>query len=242
MRCQLAYVIGVDGCRDGWCAVSIHDERHNHRISDPTIYQFFQQVIASSADLICVDIPIGLLDGLGQRPCDVEARKLLGWPRRNSVFTPPSRSVLNIRDHQRANDANRDVSGRGLTQQAFAISGKIAEVDSLLTPALQSRVYEVHPELCFWALNDGRPMSHKKARLVGRMERWRVLRTVLPSLPEEPPRPRDLPDHCAVDDYVDALVAAWTASCIARRSADHIPSEPILDNRGLRMEMWLPSA
>jgi predicted RNase H-like nuclease len=238
----MAHVLGVDGCPGGWCAVEIQDEGGTLTTSPPAIYRSFQQALDANTGLICIDIPIGLLDGPGQRACDAQARKLLGWPRRNSVFTPPSRSVLNIRDYQRANKANRDVSGRGLTQQAFWISGKIAEVDSLLTPALQSRVREVHPELCFWALNGGEPMSHKKSRVAGRAERWRVLREVLPSLAEGPPRPRDLPSGCDPDDYIDAIVAAWTAVCIARGSADHIPKELAVDDQGLRMEMWFPAA
>ncbi len=54
-------------------------------------------------------------------------------------------------------------------------------------------------------------------------------------------RIRDLPHACAVDDYIDALVAAWTAVCISRGSAQRIPSRPEMDDKGLRMEMWFPA-
>ena len=128
--------------------------------------------------------------------------------------------------------------------QAYNISQKIEEVDALMRrdpQALQSRVREVHPELCFWALNGRQPILPNKKRLSGRHERWHVLRSVLPSLPEQPPHPRELPRDCAVDDYIDALAAAWTAVCIARGSRDRIPHNPTLDDRGLRMEMWFPA-
>lgn len=236
----MTYVLGVDGCRGGWCAVSIHDEGRILSVPPPAIFRSFQQVLASSAEVICVDIPIGLLDGPGQRACDAQARQLLGR-RASTVFTPPCRSALQQENHTAASEANRRITGKGLPIQTHSISDKIAEVDSLVTPDLQSRVYEVHPEVCFWALNHGQPMSHKKARLAGPTERWRPLRKALPSLPKVPPPPRDLPAGCAVDDYVDALVAAWTADCIARGSATHIPHNPSMDDQGLRMEMWFPS-
>ena len=236
----MAHVIGVDGCRDGWCAVSIHDEKDGLSVSSPTTYSSFQDALATDAEVICIDVPIGLLDGPGRRVCDASARDLLGqkWP---AVFDPPCRSVLSVTPHAAASAANLRLTGRGISIQAFAIMPKIAEVDPLITPALQTRVREVHPELCFWSLNRRQPILSNKKRIGGRHERWHVLRSVLPSLPEQPPRPRELPRDCAVDDYIDALVAAWTAVCIARGSGDRIPHNPTLDNRGLRMQMWFPA-
>jgi predicted RNase H-like nuclease len=236
----MARVLGVDGCPGGWCAVEIQDEGGALTTSPSTVYSSFQQVLDTDAELICVDIPIGLLDGPGQRACDVEARKLLRR-RASSVFNPPCRSALQQEDHKAASEANRRVTGKGLAIQAYNITRKIAEVDSLITPALQSRIREVHPEVCFWALNGGEPMFHKKSHIAGRAERWHVLREVLPSLAKEPPRPRHLPAGCAVDDYIDARVAVWTAVCIARDSADRIPKELAVDDQGLRMEMWFPA-
>ncbi|TMG01274.1 MAG: DUF429 domain-containing protein [Chloroflexi bacterium] len=52
--------------------------------------------------------------------------------------------------------------------------------------------------------------------------------------------PTELRGLSQMDDYVDALACAWTALCVARGNARRIPSEPELDERGLRMEMWLP--
>ena len=236
----MAHVLGLDGCRGGWCAVSIRDEDGRLTVSPPAICPSFEGMLETEAKVICVDIPIGLMDGPGDRLCDVEARRRFG-KRAPVVFTPPCRSALSKKSHKASSEANHRVSGKGLSIQAFNIVPKIAEVDSLITPALHSRVHEVHPELCFWALNRRRPMSHKKSRLAGRAERWRLLRRVLPSLPERPPRPRDLPASCRVDDYVDALVAAWTAVCITRGAGDRIPHDPTLDDRGLRMEMWFPT-
>ena len=235
----MIHVVGVDGCRSGWCAVSIRDEENGLTVSPPVINPSFRDVVASKAKVICIDIPIGLLDGPGRRACDAEARNQLGR-RASVVFTPPCRAALSIEDYWEASAANFRVTGRMLSKQAYGIRRKIREVDSGMTPDRQALVHEVHPELCFWALNDHEPALSNKKRLAGRHERWQSLRTVLPLQPE-PPRPRDLPHACAVDDYIDALVAAWTAVCISRGSAQRIPSQPEMDEKGLRMEMWFPA-
>lgn len=70
---------------------------------------------------VAVDMPIGLTES-GPRDCDRVARRLLGWPRRCSVFSAPVRSVLGIGDDREACDAHRAVGRRGMSRQAFAAS------------------------------------------------------------------------------------------------------------------------
>jgi len=232
--------MGVDGCRGGWCAVTLRIDDGPLRISPPFVNLSFRDILNADADFICIDIPIGLLEGHGRRSCDVEARNILG-PRWPAVFDPPCRQALGQPTHQAASSINRAVTGRGLAIQAYCISNKIHEVDSLMTQELQTPVRELHPELCFYALKGEQPVTAQKRRVAGREERWCLLRRVLPLLPKEPPRRRELPGGCAPDDYIDALVAAWTALCLARHIARHIPEEPPIDAKGLRMEMWLPA-
>jgi predicted RNase H-like nuclease len=187
-----------------------------------------------------VDIPIGLLDRLGQRACDVEARRLLGRVRASSVFPPPSRRSLAFGDYHSASHVNFDLTGRRLNKQSFNIAPKAREVDEVMKPDLQGRVLEVHPELSFWALNGGIAMARNKKTRDGRVERWRLLRKVFLELDKAPVLPRALRGRCGMDDYIDALVCAWTAVCVERGKASRIPDEPEVDERGLRMEMWLP--
>jgi predicted RNase H-like nuclease len=211
-------------------------------MEEPAVYDSFDALVAGPASIICIDIPIGLVSGHGQRTCDVEARKLLGR-RRSSVFPPPCRDALNFRGLE-ASDENYRVAEKRLSLQTRAIVPKIHEVDSKMTPYQQSRVKEVHPELCFYTLNSRRPLVHakkEKAR-AGVIERWQILRKVLPQLGPDPDLPSVLRGRgCAIDDYIDAIVAAWTAACIRDGLAARIPEDPVLDERQLRMEMWLPS-
>jgi predicted RNase H-like nuclease len=142
-------------------------------------------------------------------------------------------------DHPSASAANLRCTGRGLSIQAFKISDKIADVDSSL-PSQSPVVLEIHPELCFLRLNGGKPLDSKKQRVAGRRDRWMLLRRYLTELTIDPPRHSDLPGKAKVDDYIDALVAAWTAVCRIHGSAVRIPDAPQIDAKGLRMEMWIP--
>jgi predicted RNase H-like nuclease len=190
--------------------------------------------------VICIDIPIGLLDRPGRRGCDVEARRMLGRNRASSVFPPPSRRSLSFRDYPTASEVNFQLTGRRLNKQSFNISQKVREVDEAMEPEVQERVREAHPELCFQALNCGVAIRLNKKTAAGRQQRWRLLRGVLPRLSANPILPPALRACCAADDYVDALVCAWTAVCVEQSRALHVPSEPEIDGRGVRMEIWYP--
>jgi predicted RNase H-like nuclease len=215
-------------------------DTHTSAILDAFVCASFESVLESPATGICVDIPIGLLDRPGQRACDVEARRMLGPGRASSVFPPPSRRSLAFDDYRSASDANYQLTGRRLNKQSFNIAPKIREVDTAMKAGMQERVREAHPELCFWSLNGGRPMRLNKKTTAGRGARWRVLRAVMPDLRPNPSLPPEMRGRCSADDYVDAIVCAWTAACVIRGKARTIPAEPETDERGLRMEIWLP--
>jgi predicted RNase H-like nuclease len=236
----MTLVLGVDGCPGGWCAVALDVAADTVGARDTQVLGSFADVLVSPAEAICVDIPIGLLDRPGRRTCDVEARRLLGRGRASSVFAPPSRRALAFDDYVGASETNFQLTGRHLNKQSFNIAAKVREVDEAMKSGMQGRVLEVHPELCFQALNGHAVSRVNKKTTAGREARWRLLRTVFPDLGPNPTLPVQLKGLCGADDYVDALVCAWTAACVARGVGRRIPSEPEMDEPGLRMEMWLP--
>jgi predicted RNase H-like nuclease len=227
-------VVGVDGCPSGWVAVRVDLAAGGW---SARVHGSFAELLEScrDADAVGVDIPIGLTE-TGPRACDRAARARLG-PRRSSVFNPPTRRLLaTIGDAPTYRVANalawREL-GHGIGVQAYNIFAKICEVDAAIAPELQSRVREVHPELCFAAMR-GRPCSHPKKSAAGVAERLTALRARCPWLGGQPPRP---PRGASRDDLLDALAAAWTAARIADGAAEALPAGPELDPRGLRMEM-----
>ena len=72
-------------------------------------------------------------------------------------------------------------------------------------PECQHWAFEVHPEVCFWALNEERSMTHNKKTDPGRNDRLNHLRTVFPDIQRHLLTP--LPG-VEKDDLLDAAAAA----------------------------------
>ena len=62
------------------------------------------------AELLLVDIPIGLPETGAERACDLMARRLLG-PRKSSVFPVPVRQAVHAPTYQEACDLNATATG-----------------------------------------------------------------------------------------------------------------------------------
>lgn len=226
------HVVGVDGCPGGWVAAI-------WEVGTPDLdfarFATFKELLAATttAAAIGVDIPIGLT--IGPRQCDVEARKFLG-PRRSSVFPAPDPRIVNESTFDRASARAIELTGKGISKQAFAIFPKIAEVNGLIRPDAQDRVFEVHPEVSFCELGSG-PMEDHKGTPEGYAQRRDLLQQKLGvAIPDRkdafawkrPAKP---------DDILDAIVAAWSASRVAVGIAHRISATPQLAKDGLRAEI-----
>lgn len=227
-------IAGVDGCADGWVCVL----EHGAQVSVFVVTSFTKLIEQlTSAVVIAIDVPVGLTDK-GARLCDLEARRLLGAPRASSVFAAPVRSALAGRTYAEVCEAHYRADGRRISKQAFAILPKIKEVDDVLSaqPALQDRVREVHPEVCFAVWNGGRAMQYRKSRADGRTEREALIDAVWPNMRVRL-RQELRPFRCEADDLNDAFAALWTARRISNGVALVLPRTAPKDRLGLRMEM-----
>ena len=230
--------IGVDGCRSGWFYVVLSPSRR----PDWGVAEKLEELLpdVGGSDRIFVDIPIGLPAGKEGRDCDKEARFKLGRKRGSSVFPAPVRAILGARDYEDAKMRSQDACGKKISKQAWEIVSKICEVDELMRRNDKAKhfIREVHPELCFWALNGGRPMENKKKDKSGFHERKSVLSRWLPKadLLVSSVRQQFLVKQVGNDDIVDATAAAVTAladSSILRT----VPENPPRDDFGLPVEM-----
>jgi predicted RNase H-like nuclease len=152
------------------------------------------------------------------------------------VFTPPCRAALAAPDYPAANAAQRAMTGKGLSKQSWMIAPKMREIDAVMTPALQSRVREGHPELAL-TIASGAPMTAHKTKLHGLFERMRILH----DFGLDPAAlTTDLPAgiDAAADDLIDACILVHVAARCLRSKAERLPDAPATDARGLVMEMW----
>ena len=166
-------VVGVDGCPAGWVCFEVDLQSRRTAIR---VLANLSELISASPEpkLIAIDIPIGIPTS-GARACDIAARKLLGKPRSNSVFPAPIRATFAAKTYQEACALSLQAQGKSLSRQAFEIIPKIREVDDLITPELQMRIFEVHPEVSFRALNGGQSLKHRKLDREGKEERLKLL-------------------------------------------------------------------
>lgn len=235
-------VAGVDGCKAGWIVVT----RPLEGASPPTVAVVprFRDILADETlAVLAVDMPIGLPDraGIGGRGPERCVRPHLGM-RQSSVFSVPSRAAVSCTDYREACAVALATSDppKKVSKQAFYLFPKIREIDALMTPELEERVFEVHPELAFWRLNGGAPMSLPKkvknaASPAGLDQRAALL--AAHGFPEafldaRPPR------GAGRDDLIDACVNAAVAQRIA--NGDAMPFPPVFerDAKGLRMAIW----
>jgi predicted RNase H-like nuclease len=103
-----------------------------------------------------------------------------------------------------------------------------------VTPDCQKWAFEVHPEVCFWALNHHSPMKHNKKTREGAAERIAVLRPVFPDIERHL---ANRPTRVGADDLLDAGAAAWTALKWHRNEAESVCT-PERDARCLATTIW----
>jgi len=221
----LTRIAGIDGCRRGWVAAARDDGAIEARllVSDEELVAFLAQCAVAA-----IDIPIGLTDR-GARACDVHARRFIRSG--GSVFPAPPRALLHMREYAEANRVSREIQGRGVSKQAFAIVPKIAQIDRVLQRhrELRGRVYEVHPEVSFTMWNGGASIAESKHTSAG-IEKRRAL--VVSQFGELPAVPRGARE----DDLLDAFAALWTAERIAAGRASEL-GDAHLDMTGLPMRI-----
>jgi predicted RNase H-like nuclease len=197
-------VAGIDGTKGGWVAIVL-DERNvvaDHLLRP--IETDFEQL--SDATILAIDVPVGF----GPREADVAARRFLTGAA-STVFATPTREVLESTFRP----------GLGVSAQAHALGGRIRHVTRLVET--DERIYEVHPEVSFRAMNGGRPLRYRKKAAGGAFERLVLLgkhEISLDKLGESASAP--------LDDVLDAAAAVWTAARIARGEASSLPDPPQL--------------
>ncbi len=238
-------VAGVDGCRAGWLCVlaPVGSAAPVDAFILPTIDTL---VARSDIAMIAIDIPIGLpaIAEPGGRLCDRALRRELG-ERQSAVFAVPARAAVAETDYARANAVALAHSQppRNVSRQCFHLFSKIREVDAMMTPAVQARLVECHPEGAFWALSGRRPLSEpKKVKSQPYPPGLALRRTLLAQGGLEASvlsHVRFPAASAREDDVLDACACCWTARRVLDGEAIRFPdTPPPLDEKGLRMKIF----
>jgi len=191
--------IGVDGARGGWLAAAAfgtrsHAEGQANASPSRTELRFFAaeegrggldtladwrlRQPGGDAAGVAIDVPIGLPELGGSRPCDYECRAQLPG-KGSSVFPAPARFLVEqfdngaatkhelrdaISERRQAEEAagHDPAAVRGISTQSCAIFDKVWEADRFVrrdrrpdgTWPVEEWFFEVHPELCLQRMRD----------------------------------------------------------------------------------------
>jgi predicted RNase H-like nuclease len=233
---ELRLVAGVDGCPGGWIA-ALWDGAGQ---LTSKLCLNFADVMALPARIIAVDMPIGLPERSG-RPPEREVRARLG-ERQSSVFAVPAEKAIYCAEYPEACRVNLLHSDppRKVSKQCFHLFPKMREIDALVAPHHQSRIYESHPELAFWVMNGETPL-HLPKKVKGQpFPPGLALRSELlrkNGVPVEGLNPDYRRRDVGPDDLLDACACAFVAWRILNRRSIRFPADPPLNAKGLRMEI-----
>jgi predicted RNase H-like nuclease len=224
-------IAGVEPCPGGWLVVSARLQGVTAFPVDPEVFPSFAEILdyRPSFDVIAIHCHLSFPteDTPGGRTCDQMARKLLGFARGGAVSSPPSRRLLETGDlDQRARKGLSPISARMLR--------RYAEVAEEMQPYRQRQVFEVHPELSFYQLNDDIPMQHAKESPEGVKERTDLVVARIPGA--DAVLDFKLPG-VELRHLLDATADMVTARRIAARAVDRLPEDPEWDDAGVRMEL-----
>jgi predicted RNase H-like nuclease len=234
-------VTGIDACRRGWVAVTLEvtspagTRPRRPRVHAVQVHESLAGVLGGNGGVTGIDMPLGLLEA-GWREADLVARGLLG-ARRSTVFAIPPRAVWAEPDYPAANRRCRELTGKGLSVQAWGLRAKLIEANRY-RETCGHPLYEVHPELAFCALS-GAPLDLSKHTAPGLELRRELLARagiVLPAARPAPaaraPAARAHAARAPAEDTLDAAAVAWSAWRIATGRAVVIPARPQRDSQG----------
>jgi predicted RNase H-like nuclease len=221
-------VAGVKPCATGWLVATAKMHGVTFAPEDPRVIETFVDVLDQrpAFSTIAVNGPIGYLGTYEPRGrvCDQEARALLGR-RGAAVQSAPVWSQV---------DEEAEGSLGGLDAVSRKLLPKYRELAVEMAPYRQRTVYEVHPELSFYQLNEDVPMRYSKRCERGREERRALLEQKIPGAE------RILDAHLPRVPYshlLDVAALMWTARRIFARASVRVPLDPQWDENGLRMEI-----
>src|SRR4051812_14610490 len=207
-------VVGGDGTKGGWIAVTLDSGRFVRVEFCVTVADLVDR--NTEARVIALDIPIGELQE-APRPADAAARQFLRG-RASSVFSTPVYAALTAHDYAEARAISLELTGKSLSKQSWELRGKILEATK--AAGADERIIEVHPEVTFVALNEGRPLPRKRS-YNGVATRQALLRAA----GVEPPAMIEAGDTAPIDDVLDAAAAAWSEERKRRGEARSLPEE-----------------
>ncbi len=225
----MSRVAGIDGAREGWVIAELTPTLTLYYAT--SIDSFFQQSV--TYDCILIDMIMGLPSSPSMRRPEDEIHQLLGR-QSASLFRVPCRAAVYAKTKAEMYQLHEHYMHQKLTPFSINLIPKIREVDGWLRQhqEMQSVCYESHPETAFQLLS-GQRLSHSKRTREGLHERFALLCQWVPDLDFTELQLFSKTHHVKLDDVLDAIVLAYTATLHLQGDSQLLPTHPQQDDEGL---------
>jgi predicted RNase H-like nuclease len=226
---------GVVPCPGGWLILPARLAGVTVIVEEPEVFATLIEVLEYKPKFEAAAIwaPVGFFDepqDSPYRPCDLEAREMIGWPRLVSVRPVPSRATLRARTRDEARELEPWLTNDDLRRFRW-----MKEAEENFQPFHQRNWFAAHPDLSFYVLNGDRPVTSSPYQPEGVLERMNLIKGKLPGV--EDAVTRTPPIGAAQIHLLQAAGLLWTARRAAGRAINRLPQDPNWDNSGLRMEL-----
>ena len=216
-------IFGIDGCRFGWV---VAEEKTKGDLSIQLIesLNYLESVISKKA-IAGIDIPLAIHEK-GFRMADAEARGLLK-SRASTIFSAPAKETLLSDNYNDACAINESICGKKISKQSWFLFSKIKEARTIFCQAHKKiKLYEVHPELSFMAMNGMRVIELGKKTDEGFKMRHKLVKKLFSKFDFEQTRANFKRCDVADDDILDAIAVLWSTQKIVANIASYVPKKP----------------
>ena len=262
MRCFVKIMLhtftGIDGCPAGWLAAELtvklvagqgggmYPDGSMHSagtaLFSVSVFSLTDAAelsrLCGRADLVLIDIPVGLPDSREERKVDLQVRRHLGR-RGSSVFPVPVRDAVYASSYEEGCRINFAVRGKKFSKQLWNITPGIRCIDTFLREHAEFRqvLRESSPEYAFQLLQ-GAPLETAKRTKEGIRERLALCEAVVPGCSAvfkdaaAGYQRRTAAEH----DIVDAMGLAVSAYVTKAGTMVKVPEQEERDPAGIPMQ------
>ena len=227
-------IAGVTPCPGGWLVLPARLAGITVAAEDAFVLPKLVEVLdyRPTFEAAAINAPMGLPDEpAGQfRPCDVEARDYVGWPRVAGIAGTPSRAALRETSLRRIQEMEP-----WMTKHDFRRLRWLREAERELQPYHSRSCFSASPDVSFTVMNGDVPLQTSPYHEDGRLERLELIRQRLPGVDEV--ISRTPPDGAAPVHLLQAAALLFTARRGSGRAISRMPLDPVWDDTGMRIEI-----
>jgi predicted RNase H-like nuclease len=225
---------GVTPCPGGWLVLPGRMAGVTVVAEEAFVLKRFVDVLdyRPKFEFAAVNIPFGYPDepGVRYRPCDREAREMVGWPRIVSLRPVPSRAALFAKSREEAVALEP-----WLTRNDFRHFRWMREAATDIQPFHARSFFSGNADLSFQHMNGDEPLKTSPYHHDGQMERLALIRDKLPSIDDVVSR---VPPAGAGQVHMyNAAAMLWTARRASGRAINRLPVDAEWDETGIRVEL-----